>query len=325
MARLKLTVAGTAAVFALAALAATGLLAQQSFAQQSIAPGTPPQTSNAAKTAEPARPPASTPFDDSISDDHRAFEDYADAFDVFSDNSSQQRVPSAGGDDDRDARPDRDRRRERHHWRRHRHMSRMMQFCGPHADERANRRLDRMEHVTNPTDAQRPAFDKLKQAAAKALDMVRAACPAEPRPVTPPGRLAAAEKRLDAMLQAVRLVRPALDEFYSSLNDEQKARLYLAHRNPQRFGDRGERRFGRWRHRDDDRDEHSSRNNRRYEHSRRDDDRYQRSQSDDRSYDRRGDNDDDGQYSDRDDNDGHEHRNNQRDQDDWPRGWRGRS
>jgi hypothetical protein len=33
------------------------------------------------------------------------------------------------------------------------------------------------------------------------------------------------EKRLDAMLQAVKTVRPAFESFYASLDDQQKARL----------------------------------------------------------------------------------------------------
>ena len=33
------------------------------------------------------------------------------------------------------------------------------------------------------------------------------------------------EKRLDAMLQAVKTIRPALDAFYATLSDDQKARL----------------------------------------------------------------------------------------------------
>jgi hypothetical protein len=38
-----------------------------------------------------------------------------------------------------------------------------------------------------------------------------------------PARLAAVGPRLDAMLQAIGTVRPALDDFYNSLTDEQKA------------------------------------------------------------------------------------------------------
>jgi LTXXQ motif family protein len=43
--------------------------------------------------------------------------------------------------------------------------------------------------------------------------------------VTPPARLAALAKQLDTMLQAVKLVRPALENFYATLSDEQKAQF----------------------------------------------------------------------------------------------------
>ena len=49
-------------------------------------------------------------------------------------------------------------------------------------------------------------------------------CPSE-ETLTPPGRLAAMETRLDAMLKALDIVQPALTQFYDSLNDEQKARF----------------------------------------------------------------------------------------------------
>ena len=41
----------------------------------------------------------------------------------------------------------------------------------------------------------------------------------------PPGRIAAMGQRLKAALQALDVVQPALDRFYGSLSDEQKARL----------------------------------------------------------------------------------------------------
>jgi hypothetical protein len=102
--------------------------------------------------------------------------------------------------------------------------------CGPQGGRIGEAMLARLEGITQPTAQQRPAFDKLKEAVARATEIVRAACPTE-RPITPPGRLAAAEKRLSALLDAVRLVRPAMDEYYGSLSDEQKARLYIS-----RFG-----------------------------------------------------------------------------------------
>ena len=53
---------------------------------------------------------------------------------------------------------------------------------------------------------------------------MRTACPTDV-PTTMVGRMEVMEKRLDAMLQAVRTVRPALEAFYATLSDEQKASL----------------------------------------------------------------------------------------------------
>ncbi len=75
-----------------------------------------------------------------------------------------------------------------------------------------------------PNEAQRAALGKLERAAARAADMLRDACE-EDDAITPPARLAAADRRLVAMLEAVKLVRQALDDFYATLNDEQKAQF----------------------------------------------------------------------------------------------------
>jgi hypothetical protein len=39
------------------------------------------------------------------------------------------------------------------------------------------------------------------------------------------GRLEVMQKRLEAMIEAANSVRPALDDFYAALGDEQKAKL----------------------------------------------------------------------------------------------------
>ncbi len=75
-----------------------------------------------------------------------------------------------------------------------------------------------------PNDAQRDALGVLQRAAARASDMLRDACE-EDDAITPPARLAAADRRLVAMLEAVKLVRQALDDFYATLSDEQKAQF----------------------------------------------------------------------------------------------------
>jgi hypothetical protein len=81
-----------------------------------------------------------------------------------------------------------------------------------------------IEQTVRPTDAQRPSLVALQAATAKAAGMLNASCPTS-NPLTPTARLAAAGQRLDTILQAVKTVRVALNDFYGQLNDEQKARF----------------------------------------------------------------------------------------------------
>jgi len=75
-----------------------------------------------------------------------------------------------------------------------------------------------------PTPEQRALLDALKSAAAKAADAFKQSC-GDSYAMTPPGRLRAMTNRISATLEAVRIVRPALEKFYSSLSDEQQARF----------------------------------------------------------------------------------------------------
>jgi LTXXQ motif family protein len=84
--------------------------------------------------------------------------------------------------------------------------------------------IERIAQTVVLDDTQRGALDQVRNATARALDILKAACPTE-LPSTPTGRIAAMGQRLTAMLQAVRIVRPVLETFYQSLNDEQKARF----------------------------------------------------------------------------------------------------
>ena len=96
--------------------------------------------------------------------------------------------------------------------------------CNPAAAGHFGWRAERLAELIKPTDAQRPKFDDFKSASIKAADVVREACRADV-PETIIGRTEAMEKRLEAMLQAVRMVRPALEALYATLSDEQKLRL----------------------------------------------------------------------------------------------------
>jgi hypothetical protein len=81
-----------------------------------------------------------------------------------------------------------------------------------------------IEQRLHPTEAQRASLDNLRDASAKAADMLKADC-APLDALTPPARLAAMGKRLDTMLQAVVTVKSALDDLYKDLTDEQKAQF----------------------------------------------------------------------------------------------------
>jgi hypothetical protein len=101
---------------------------------------------------------------------------------------------------------------------------RAAEVCSDDAAQLTAWPIERISEVVQPTDAQRPALDELSAASAKAIDMLKAGCPKD-LPSIPTGRLAAMESRLQVMLAAVQTVRPALEHFYQSLTDEQKARF----------------------------------------------------------------------------------------------------
>jgi hypothetical protein len=84
--------------------------------------------------------------------------------------------------------------------------------------------IDRMREAIQPTASQSAALNDLASAASNASSVVAASCPSIP-PLTPVARLDAVEQRLEAMIQAVQIVRPALARLYDSLSDEQRERL----------------------------------------------------------------------------------------------------
>jgi LTXXQ motif family protein len=84
--------------------------------------------------------------------------------------------------------------------------------------------VQKIADQVQPNQNQQALLDALKTASVKAVDIMQQACPGE-LPSTPTGRLAAMRARVDAMLKAVEVVRPALDKFYQSLSDEQRERF----------------------------------------------------------------------------------------------------
>jgi hypothetical protein len=97
-------------------------------------------------------------------------------------------------------------------------------MCGEDGRDIAGLPIDQIQQAIQPNDAQRAALDDLANASVKAAQSIKAACPMQ-IVLTAPGRLAAMQARLEAMIAAVGIVQPPLDRFYGLLNDEQKARL----------------------------------------------------------------------------------------------------
>jgi hypothetical protein len=93
------------------------------------------------------------------------------------------------------------------------------------ADEAGSRAVDRFNQALHLNDPQSARLDGLRQALAKAGERIRASCPDVALLLTPMSRLATMWQRLRALRQAVRMVRVPLHDFYSSLSDEQRARL----------------------------------------------------------------------------------------------------
>jgi LTXXQ motif family protein len=73
---------------------------------------------------------------------------------------------------------------------------------------------------------QKELLADVRKASQDAAAVFKASCPpSDTFPLTAPGRLDAMTARLEATLQAVQTVRPALEAFYASLSDEQKERF----------------------------------------------------------------------------------------------------
>ena len=98
------------------------------------------------------------------------------------------------------------------------------QMCGQDSRDIAGLPIDQFQQAIQLTDAQRSALDDLANASAKAAQDIKAACPTDIA-LTAPSRLAAMERRIEAMIAAVAGMQPPLEKFYGLLSDEQKARL----------------------------------------------------------------------------------------------------
>jgi hypothetical protein len=98
------------------------------------------------------------------------------------------------------------------------------QLCGNDSRAVAGMPVDQIADAVQPTEAQLTALSELGQASLTAAQNIRMACPSQAM-LTAPGRLAAMQQRVEAMISATAMIQPRLEKFYGLLNDEQKARL----------------------------------------------------------------------------------------------------
>jgi hypothetical protein len=98
------------------------------------------------------------------------------------------------------------------------------QGCGAAQPAALQWPADEIEARLHPNDTQRAALKVLQDANARAVDILNAGCQPQDA-TTPPARLDAADGRLEAMQQAVSLVSAALQAFYATLSDGQKAQF----------------------------------------------------------------------------------------------------
>ena len=108
--------------------------------------------------------------------------------------------------------------------------ARLTQMCDAGSHEITGLPVDQFQRTIQADDAQRAALDDLAKATLKAAQDIKAAGPTEPA-LTAPGRLAATQMRLEAMVAAVATVRPPLEKFYGLLSDEQKEQIIALSQN----------------------------------------------------------------------------------------------
>jgi hypothetical protein len=103
-------------------------------------------------------------------------------------------------------------------------------ICSGQAQGITDFSIDKIAQQVQPDQKQQDLLNQLKGATVKAVNILQDACPTD-LPSTPTGRLDGMLTRVNAMLQAVQTIRPALDDFYQSLGDEQRERFNTLDQN----------------------------------------------------------------------------------------------
>jgi hypothetical protein len=112
------------------------------------------------------------------------------------------------------------------------------QLCSEASGRAVEVQTEEITKALHPDETQSRALESLHDAWNRAAERIKGSCPSE-APLTTPGRMEAVQNRLQALLDVINTVRPALVTFYGLLNDEQKARFNLMAPPPAKAGDAG--------------------------------------------------------------------------------------
>ncbi|MCX7308937.1 MAG: Spy/CpxP family protein refolding chaperone, partial [Afipia sp.] len=98
------------------------------------------------------------------------------------------------------------------------------QMCGAGPGIMMFRQNDKLAETLKLTDAEQAKYEDFKAASRATSETMQNTCDAN-LGSTMPNRMEGMETRMAAMLTAMRTVRPALDAFYASLTEAQKAQF----------------------------------------------------------------------------------------------------
>lgn len=108
-------------------------------------------------------------------------------------------------------------------------VAKLIHSCSSQAAELDRLPFDAIAQITRPNDTQHAALDELRSSVAATVNKLTSECPREiPAPLF--AQLDNAIGGIDATVTALDAVRPALQNFYGTLEDEQKARLLVVGR-----------------------------------------------------------------------------------------------
>jgi len=105
-------------------------------------------------------------------------------------------------------------------------VAHMIRACEEQSVELRKTPFDVISRTVRPSERQQHALDTIRSAMSVAADMLATTCPKD-IPAMPSERLDALRHAIDALLESRTTMHPALDDFYASLDEEQKARIVV--------------------------------------------------------------------------------------------------